>query len=307
MENRGSMGGMITPASDRTAPREERRPQRRLEGRGPAADAPVRRAPASAPKKSRLGLVAAVIVVAAGSYVGYTMFQEEPQPVPPANQPVDPIVVPPTPTPDPTPAISRTEVDVRDRARERFLTASQLLIRDLPSVPDEWATTEYFVRPSEHDDVVPVWESYLVAIRTVRAQDRDRYATAYNGAMNDARIEGEERAERLQAALAGFDSVAARREAHYDRVEALASAAIQSHGVLVEAEGLLLTDATAEGGPGGLGAGISGRDADAQLLFDQVIEVLAARLSANGLGPRTGENVREWIWDGFLGAVMTPG
>lgn len=302
MENRGSMGEMITPASETTAPRDEKplRPRRE-----PARPAPSR-APAPAPGRSRLGLVAILLLVAAGSYFGYTQFAAEPGPEAPPNQPVDPIPVDPTPTPDPTPAIPSAEVDVRDRARERFLTATQRLIRDLPSVPETWVTAEYFVRPTDYPDIVPVWEGYLVAIRNVRAQDRQRYTTAYNGALDDARITGEERGERLSAALAGFDSVAARREAHYDRVEALASAAIQSHGVLVDAEGLLLTDAIAEGGAGGLGAGVSGRDADAQLLLDQVVEVLAARLSAGGLGPRTPENVREWIWDGYLRAVTTP-
>lgn len=302
MENRGSMGEMITPSTEVTAPREEKaRPKPR--GAPSPRPAPARR------QKGGAGLVAAIAVVAAGSYFGYTTFLSEPDPVPevPPNQPVEPIVVTPAPAPDPTPAISRTEVDVRDRARERYLTASQLLIRDLPSVPESWATTGYFVMPSEHPHVVPLWESYLVAIRTVREQDRDRYALAYNGAMDEARITGEERAQRLTVALSAFDSASVRREAHYDRVEALSTAAIQSHGVLIGAEGLLLTDATAEGGPGGLGAGVSGRDADAQLLLDQVIDVLSARLSASGLGPRTGTNVREWIWDGFLGAVTTPG
>lgn len=304
MENRGSMGEMITPRSETTTRKEDPPPRRRE-----SAPEAVPRRPAPAPARGRrgVGLVVVGVVVAAGSWFGYTQLQPEETVAPPANQPVAPIAVPPAPAVDDTPAIPSAEVDVRARARERFLTASQLLIRDLPSVPTEWATAEYFVRPTEYPGIVPVWESYLVAIRNMRAQDRERYTRAYNGALDDARITGDARSDRLQGALAGFDSVAVRREAHYDRVEALASAAIQSHGVLVEAEGLLLTDATAEGGPGGLGAGVSARDADTQLLFDQVIEVLSARLSASGLGPRTGENVREWIWDGFLRAVTTGG
>jgi len=92
--------------------------------------------------------------------------------------------------------------------------------------------------------------------------------------------------------------------AHYDRVEALATAAIQSHNALMDAEGLILFDASGNSGvSGGVGAGASGRDADSQLLLDQVLELINATLDADGLGPRSGQNVRQWVWDGLLDAV----
>ena len=36
---------------------------------------------------------------------------------------------------------------------------------------------------------------------------------------------------------------------------------------------------------------------------DQVSDLLSATLDADGLGPRTGTNVRAWVWDGFLDAA----
>ncbi|MDA0329901.1 MAG: hypothetical protein O2958_12950 [Gemmatimonadetes bacterium] len=149
-----------------------------------------------------------------------------------------------------------------------------------------------------------VWQSYLATIRSVRAGDERRYATAYEAALDDAAVDGEVRVTRLNAALANFSSGAALRSAHYDRVEALATAAIQSHNALVEAEGLFIFDATGtSGGRGSLGRGVSGRDADSQLLLDQVLSLLSGALEAGGLGPREGSNVRSWVWDGLLGAV----
>jgi hypothetical protein len=59
----------------------------------------------------------------------------------------------------------------------------------------------------------------------------------------------------------------------------------------------------ATGRAGGIGAGTSGRDSDAQFLLDQVIDLIETALAADGMGPREGSNVREWVWGGFLAAV----
>lgn len=84
----------------------------------------------------------------------------------------------------------------------------------------------------------------------------------------------------------------------------MATAAIRSHGALLGAEGLILFDATgATGYQSGIGRGAFGRDADAQLLLGQVIDLLSATLSAEGFGPVDGANVRAWVWDGFLEAI----
>ena len=101
-----------------------------------------------------------------------------------------------------------------------------------------------------------------------------------------------------------FTTSSEARDAHYDRVEALASAAIQSHNALLGAEGLLIFDGTVEGvAAGPVGAGVSGRDEDSTLLLQQVSDLLSDLLEAEGMGPGSGENVRAWVWDGFLDAV----
>jgi hypothetical protein len=155
--------------------------------------------------------------------------------------------------------------------------------------------------PTEYPEVVDVWQSYVATIRAVRAGDRERYRLAYEAALDDAALEGEARVARLAGALQDFDASREWREAHFGRVEALATAAIQSHNALVEAEGLILYDPGS--GSAGLGAGSTARDADAQLLLDQVLDLLTSTLDAGGLGPREGARVREWVWDGFLDAV----
>ena len=48
---------------------------------------------------------------------------------------------------------------------------------------------------------------------------------------------------------------------------------------------------------------MSGRDDDSSLLLQQVSDLLSDVLDADGLGPGSGENVRAWVWDGFLDAV----
>ena len=215
-----------------------------------------------------------------------------------------PVPNPTPPPPRPQPVIATSEAAVRERAQERFLTATQSLFRGLQPIPDGWPLGGYLSVPSDHAAVLDVWQDYLATVRRVRAADDDRYETAYESALNDAAIEGDARNARLGVALRAFEASAARRDAHYDRVEALATAAIQSHNALLEAEGLVLFDPTrATGATSGIGRGTYGRDADSQLLLDQVLDLLTATLDADGLGPGEASNVRSWVWDGLLGAV----
>lgn len=251
-------------------------------------------------------------VLGGGGFLGLRFLdsgveEEAPAPeVPAETTPVEAIPVEAEPEPEPVrePVIARTESAVRERARERFLTATQAAFRDLPPIPERWPGGAYLSMPSAHADVLSTWEEYLTTVRQVRVDDEGRFATAYESALDDAVIEGEERATRLEAALVDFATSAEARNAHYDRVEALASAAIQSHNALLGSEGLLIFDGTGEGvAPGPIGAGVSARDDDSALLLEQVGELLTAVLDAEGLGPGTGENVRAWVWDGFLDAV----
>jgi len=245
-------------------------------------------------------------VLGAGGYFGLQFAGGDRTDVPPDTVgtvvPI-PVETPPDPPP-PEPVIADTEAAVRERAEERFLTATQNELRTLQPVPEVFPGGAYLSFPSDHPEVLEVWQDYLNTIRRVRAAEEDRYTAAYGAALDDAAITGDARQTRLNAAIGDFDASLVLRDAHYDRVEALATAAIQSHNALVEAEGLILFDATGStGAPGPVGRGTYGRDADAQLLLDQVLDLLSGALEADGVGPRQSANVRAWVWDGFLDAV----
>jgi hypothetical protein len=218
---------------------------------------------------------------------------------------VEPIAVEPTqPSPPPGPVIEPSPVAVTERARERFLTAARLEMRNLPPIPNSWPSGRYLSLPSEYPGVVDVWQSYLYTMRAVRARDVQRYGEAYESALDDAQIQGEPRTIRFNRALADFQARAIRRDAHYDRVEALALAAIQSHNALIEAEGLILFDELGlDGDPGALGVGTSTRDEESRVLLDDVLALLSKTLDADGMGPRHGANVRAWVEDGLLAAM----
>lgn len=318
---------------------EKRRPRRSTSpalagrGAGPPRSTP---APDRGSGSGGLGRVVLLVIVlgvlAGGAWVGYQALQADATPTPSPEPPetseaaVEPDVMPDpdvTPEPDlpavsaasvvdeaeaapPTrePLIADTEAAVRERAQERYLASTQAAFRDLRPIPEVWPEGPYLSLPSDHPGVVDVWQHYRTTVREVRADDEARYRGALEAALDDAGLEGEARDARLDAVLAGFEASGPLRAAHYDRVEALATAALQSHNALVEAEGLLIYDPTGSTGPEqGIGRGMSGRDAESQLLLDQVVELLTASLDADGQGPGSPENVREWVWDGFLDAA----
>lgn len=230
-----------------------------------------------------LGVVVTLGVLGVGSYFGMGFMQ--------ATEVAEPI--------------ASTEESVRARAQERFLSRTQALLVGLDPIPEVWLQGGYFLLPSEHGHIRDVWQGYLATIREVRAEDRVRYRLAYEQALDDAGVQAaEERSSRLAVATADFALKVKDIDAHWDRVEALSVAAVQSHDALLGAEGLVLYDATeTTGRSGGIGAGTSGRDSDSQLLLDQVIDLLEGVLDSDGMGPREGANVREWVWGGFLDVV----
>ena len=253
-----------------------------------------------------LMLVVGLGVVGAGGYFGYQSVQSVEDAETERAAPVEPLPVAPEPEPEPTrePVIAQTESAIRERAQERFLTSTQNALRDLPPIPETWATGPYFSVPSDYPDVLDAWERYLTTIRSVQAGETDRYVVAYDRALDDAAIAQNEWATRRAAALEGFGASEAERSAHYDRVEALAAAAIRSHEALVESEGLILFEpGSGSGGGSGMGADVYGRDEEADLLLAQVVELLSVSLDGGGLGPGDGVNVRSWVWDGFLDAA----
>ena len=253
-----------------------------------------------------LSWILLLVVLAGAGYAGLQFLgQTQEVVIDPEPDPPDAATPAPEPEPPPrVPVIANTEEAVRERAQERFLTSTQTQLRDLRSIPEAWPFGEYLSRPAEHAEVLAVWQEYLSTIRAVRAGDTSRYRVAYESALDDAVVEGVERADRLEAALTDFSAEQALRDAHYDRVEALATAAISGHQALLEADGLILYDGSgATGAQSGIGLGTSGRDAGSQLRLDQVVELLESALAADGLGPGDGASVREWVWDGFLDVV----
>jgi hypothetical protein len=253
-------------------------------------------------------VVLAVLVAGALGAAGYlgVSYVTETGLFPVASRSSEPDPVDPDPQPPPPPPVIASTVGaVRERATERFLTATQSALTGLEPVPDAWATGGYLSLPSDHPRVRSVWEGYRATARRLRAESHARYRIAYGRALADAGVrEDPDRVTWLEAGVESFRPRAADVEAHWRRVEALAVAAIQSHDALIEAEGVILYDPSgATGRAGGIGVGTSGRDSDAQLLLDQVIDLLETALVADGMGPREGSNVREWVWGGFLAAV----
>lgn len=288
---------------------------RRARRKSPARDEvsrPAEAAPPERPKEKggagrKIAIGAfAVVVLGVGAYFATQSMQSAPDDA--STDPVeidDPVTVEPSPPP-PTlePVIASTEQAIRERAQDRFLTGTQNLFRGLRPIPEAWPSGEYLSLPSDYPEVLAVWQEYLTTIRQMHLGDEERYSLAYEAALDDAAVQGDSREARLSAAMSDLAAQAGRRAAHYDRVEALATAAIRSHAALLGAEGLILFDATgATGYQSGIGRGAFGRDADAQLLLGQVIDLLSATLSAEGFGPVDGANVRAWVWDGFVEAI----
>lgn len=287
---------------------------------GPRPSTP---APDPGTRRGGLGRVLFVLIVlgllAAGAYVGYRALEADP---PPPQEPPETSEAEAEAMPDPDPpvvgvvdeteaappardpVIADTEAAVRERTRERYLASTQVAFRDLRPIPEAWPGGTYLSVPSDHPDVVDVWQHYRTTVGEVRATDEERYRAALEMALDDAGLDGGPREARRDAVLAGFEASAPLLAAHYDRVEALATAALQSHDALMEAEGLLIYDPTGStASEEGIGRGVSARDAGSQLLLDQVVELLTASLDAEGRGPGSPENVREWVWDGFLDAA----
>jgi hypothetical protein len=327
METSGALADLVSePVAPEPPKRAPPEPPRRTERRrDPEPDEPAGRRGGDTPPEGRpaprtsagtrgagrnkVGILLVVAVIAGGGVVGVRLAQggssEDPSEAAP-EVPVEAIPVEPRPTPPPErePVIASTEAAVRERAEERFLTATQAELRDLQPVPEAWPTAEYLTLPSTYPEVVDVFQTYRSAIRAVRAGDQSRYRIAYEAALEDAGVADEEATDRLDVAMQRFAETAEARAAHYDRVEALATAAIRSHEALLEAEGLLVPGAPSDGvDPSAIGMGVAGRDADSQLLLEEVSDLLTDVLEADGAGPRTPENVRAWVWDGFLDAM----
>ena len=215
------------------------------------------------------------------------------------DPPPDSIELPPPPQP----LIPDTEEALRERAQERFLATTRTLIGELPEVPDIWLDGQYLAAPSEYPEVRDAWVGVMTLVRQVRAGDNERYRAGYNQALDDALVSGSTRALRLAGAVGDFQSREGPRAAHYDRAEALAMAVLRGHDALEEAEGTIAYEPAASTPVSGDPViQAVGRNADAQALLDEVLDMILAELDEPD-GPGSAANLREWIWEGILGAV----
>ncbi len=281
--------------SREVAERRERAPARPSRGKTRKSKPPKRKKAGSGPgRKLAPFMILAVAVVAAAVYLGPDLLAPDEGS---GNAVAD------TAASEPPPLIPDTEEALRRRARERYLASTQALLRDLEPIPDVWLHGQYLASPSDYPHVREVWESYVTTIQGVKAGDDERYRAAYLRALNDARIQGSARTLRMAAATADFKADSTARYAFYDRVEALATAAVQGHDALVDAEGTISYEpATGPRVSADPVIEAVGRNAEAQALLDRVLDGILVQLHADD-GPGESRHVREWVWDGFLDAV----
>ena len=295
--------GKPTPSARPTTP--SMPPQPRKPDR-----APQRTSASTAPKPKKSGsgkgakvalfLVLGVAAGAAGVYFAPSVLS----PSLDAPGPGSPVETAPQPSPEPTPAlIPDTEEAVLERAHELYLAETQRILRVLEPIPDVWLQGRYLAAPSDYTEVRDAWSVYLTLVREVRAGDEDLYRTSYERALDDARIAEPARGPRLATAMTAFQADAPDREAHFQRVERLAAAAIQGHDVLLEAEGTIAyepaTGPTVSGDPV---IEAVGRSAEAQSLLDDVLDGVLAEVQAEG-GPGQMSGIRAWVYEGLLDAV----
>lgn len=304
----GDLAPPPPPPRERRAPPSEREESRReweerrvergpIQRRGAATAVPAqpkRERSRRAGRKYMPFVIFGLAAVVAGVYLGPELL------APGTRSEVEDTVEPPPPPP---PAIPATDEALRSRAQERFLSSTQAALRGLDPIPNPWLRGPYLAGPSDYPEVRTVWEEYLTIIRDVRAADDERYRQAYLRALDDARVEGSARTLRMSSAMSAFQATAALRRAHYDRVERLATAALQGHDALIAAEGTIAYQPA-------IGPALSedpvieavGRSPEAQTRLNQVLDLILTELHREG-GPGESGNVREWVWDGLLDAV----
>ncbi|MGE0157893.1 MAG: hypothetical protein AB7T31_00700 [Gemmatimonadales bacterium] len=260
------------------------------------ARAPVEEKPSVAWRYAPFAILV-LVVGGLGVYFGPDFFGSSTSGIEDAA--ADPV---PQPT-GPAPVIAATDDALRGRARERFLTSSQTLLRGLEPIPQAWLSGRYLATPSDYAYVRDVWQTYLSTVREVRAGDGDRYRTAYLRALEDAGVQEPTRTARLERGVSEFELGAAARNRHYDRVQTLATVAISGHDALVGAEGRILYEpATGPRVSNDPVIEAVGRTPADQALLEEILDAILAEVQGPG-GPGTAANVREWVYDGLLDAV----
>jgi len=199
-----------------------------------------------------------------------------------------------------------TEEGLVTFADVRFLGRVRGELASLPSIPREWLDGRYLASASGYPHVRDTWEAHLAAVRRLRVDEGDHYSAAYLSALDDARVTGPTRTLRLASAMSRFERAAPARQRHYERVEALAVAAIDFHDLLVRREAQISYEPA-------VGTRISADpvlqaaspDPVVQREMESGLDRVLAALSAQGAGPVEAARVPEWTFEG-LRAVVAP-
>src|SRR5690606_3938365 len=184
------------------------------------------------------------------------------------------------------PLLPDTEEALRERASVRFLARVRQNLGTLPSVPPIWLDGRYLADAPAYPEVREVWARYLGSVGAVRARENEHYRTAYLSALDDARVTGATRTLRLASAGSAFEGSSAARDAHYDRVTELASAALDLHDFLVaHAEGIAYEPAVGLRVSADPVLQAAAADPTVQAELEAALDRVLDALSARGSGP----------------------
>jgi hypothetical protein len=203
------------------------------------------------------------------------------------------------------PVLEDTEEALAGRASIEFIGRALASVADLPPIPGEWLEGRYLANASAYPIVRDVWVQYLDAARRFRVDEADMYSAAYLTALQDAGVTGANRTLRLAAAMSRFEDGRAARDAHYQRIADLATAAIDLHDLLLEME----DDITYEPAVGSRVSAdpvleAAGRDPLTQQRLEAALDRTLDALSARGQGPIEAPAVPAWTIEGLRAAVV---
>jgi len=202
------------------------------------------------------------------------------------------------------PLLPDTEEALRERASVRFLARVRQNLGTLPSVPPIWLDGRYLADAPAYPEVREVWARYLGSVGAVRARENEHYRTAYLSALDDARVTGATRTLRLASAGSAFEGSSAARDAHYDRVTELASAALDLHDFLVaHAEGIAYEPAVGLRVSADPVLQAAAADPTVQAELEAALDRVLDALSARGSGPVDARAVPGWTFQGLRDIV----
>lgn len=197
-----------------------------------------------------------------------------------------------------------TEEGLAERAGVRFLGRVRGVVDGLPTIPRIWLDGRYLANASQYPEVREAWEAHLGTARRLQVDEDELYSQAYLTALDDARVTGPTRTLRLASALSRFQATAPVRRTHYEKVEALAVAALDFHTFLLAREAEISYEPA-------VGTRISAdpvlqaasTNPAVQRDMEAALDRVLAALAAQGTGPVEAARVRDWTFEGLRDVV----